>query len=364
MNHWLYLYPAGLDVPGVDWPVACWQDAGEPRDISLAEAARAWAGQSVRVILPMEACSWLRSESWPGRRQPTAQALAFAIEEQLADDLENLHIAVGTADQARRYPLLVIDKARLRGIIDVLRESGLQLASVQVDADLLPADRAYGVWWAGRWLLGGALEARLALSEPALQCLRPRLPAELCWLDRQPNSAVGALLGSGRGTDLLQGAFRRTAGHRPWPLLVASALALFALSWGFTQARSQHLEDSAEQLYEQSVRHFQALYPEQTRIVDLSAQLKALRSADAQPPRQMVRLVQLVEQVIGGSSVEVQRIEYRFGTGWTVVLVANSFIELEQLRERGRQSALPIQLGNASKDRKRVQAVLTLGENG
>ncbi|NWD50929.1 type II secretion system protein GspL [Pseudomonas gingeri] len=364
MNHWLYLYPSGLAMPGTDWPVACWREAAEPQDMTLAGAAQLLAGQSVRVVLPMEACSWLRSEPWPGRRQPTVQALAYAIEEQLADDLDNLHIAVGTADQARRYPLLVIDKALVRGIVDLLRGLDLQLASLQVDAELLPADRAYGAWWGGRWLLGGALEARLALSESALQCLRPRLPDDLCWLDPQRAPEISTLLGSGQGTDLLQGEFRRTAGRRPRALLLVSALALFALSWGFTLARSQYLEDTAAHLYEQSVRRFQVLYPEQTRIVDLSAQLKALGAADTQQPRQMARLVQLVEQVIGGSAVEVQRIEYRAGTGWTVLLAANSFIELEQLRERGRQSALPIHLGSASKDRTRVQAVLTLEENG
>ncbi|AMB87474.1 general secretion pathway protein GspL [Pseudomonas agarici] len=364
MNHWLYLYPSGLDMPGTDWPVACWRGAEEPNEMTLVEAAKALAGQSIRVVLPMEACSWLRSEPWPGRRQPTVQALAYAIEEQLADDLENLHIAVGLADQARRYPVLVIDTGCLRAIVDLLEGLDLHLASVQVDAELLPADQAYGVWWGGRWLFGGAAQVRLALPASTLQCLRPRLPVDVCWLGPSQASEVRALLTSAQGTDLLQGAFRRTGGRRPWPLLLVSTLALFALSWGFTQARSQYLEDTAAHLYEQSVQRFQALYPEQTRIVDLSAQLKALAAGDAQAPRQMARLVQLVEQVVGGASVEVQRIEYRATKGWTVVLTANSFTELEQLRERGRQSALPIHLGSASKDHKRVQAVLTLEENG
>ncbi len=68
------------------------------------------------------------------------------------------------------------------------------------------------------------------------------------------------------------------------------------------------------------------------------------------------------EQVIGGSGVEVQRIDYQAGAGWTLALTANDFAELEQLRERGRQNGLPVRLGSASKERNRVRATLTLEE--
>ncbi len=84
MTSWLYLYPDGLAAPDEHWPVACWQGAEEPLDMTLAEAARQLAGQAVQVMLPMEACSWLRSDTWPGRRRPSLQALAYSVEEQLA----------------------------------------------------------------------------------------------------------------------------------------------------------------------------------------------------------------------------------------------------------------------------------------
>lgn len=330
--------------------------------MSLAEAARRLAGQAVQVMLPMEACSWLRSDTWPGRRPPGIQALAYSIEEQVADDLENLHLAPGNPDSARRYPLLVIDKASFAGIVELLREVGLQVTSVQVDADLLPTDRPYVAWWGGRWLLGGAMEARLAVSEPLLQPLSSRLPEGICRLDHPQLAQVRALLTAGEGIDLLQGVFRQPPGRRPWRALSAALLAVFILSWGFTQARSQYLEHRAARLYEQSVRQFQALYPQEVRIVDLSAQLKRLNAGEAQRSRQMARLVHLVEQVIGGSGVELQRIDYQAGVGWTLALTADDFSELERLRERGRQNGLPIRLGAASKERNRVRATLILEE--
>ncbi len=364
MSNWLYLTPEGLVAGDATWPVGCWQAGGELRSTTLAEAMTLMQGQPVGVILPMEICSGLRSEPWPGRRKPTVQALAYAVEERLAEELDGLHIAVGVAAKDSRYPLLAINKERFKAILALLQASGLQVASVKVDADMLPDDQAYGVWWAGRWLLGGVIEARLALSPGDLEVLRPRLPDSLCWMgaDRQRDIAALLIAGHSRALDLLQGEFRQVRARWPWGALAVSALALFVVSWGFTLARAHYLESAAAQLYEQSVQRFQSLYPEQTRIVDLAAQLKALQGQTDQPGSQMGRLVQLVEQVVGGSSVEVQRIEYRAGTGWTLLLTAGSFSELERLRERGQGSGLPIRLGSASKDRERVQAVLMLEE--
>lgn len=364
MSNWLYLTAEGLATCDAGWPVGYWQAGGEYRRVTLAEAATLLSGQSVRVILPMEICSSLRSEPWPGRRKPTAQALAYAVEDRLAEELDGLHIAVGVASKDSRYPLLAINKERFKAILALLQGSGLQVVSVKVDADLLPDDQAYGVWWAGRWLLGGASEARLALSPEDLEVLRPRLPDELCWVDadRQGDTAALLIAGHSSALELLQGEFRQVRARWPWAALVLSTLALFVVSWGFTLARAHYLESAAGQLYEQSVQRFQSLYPEQTRIVDLSAQLKALQGRSKQPDSQMGRLMQVIEQVVGGSSVEVQRIEYRAGTGWTLLLTAVSFSELEGLRERGQGSGLPIRLGSASKDRNRVQAVLVLEE--
>ncbi|MNG06056.1 GspL periplasmic domain protein [compost metagenome] len=70
--------------------------------------------------------------------------------------------------------------------------------------------------------------------------------------------------------------------------------------------------------------------------------------------------MKLTEQVIGASSVEVQRVEYRLADGWRLQLTADSFAQLEQLRERGQSSGLPIRLGGASKVQNRVQATLIL----
>jgi general secretion pathway protein L len=366
MKTWLYLEPSGLCSFDENWQASYWQQGQQPLLGTVAEAAAALAGQSVHVILPIEAGSWLRSEPWPGRSKPTTQALMFAVEDRLADELDEAHIAVGVADAQSRYPLLVISKESLRAILELLRQVGINAASVRMDAELLPDGEPYAVWWGGRWMLAGVLEARLAVSDADLETLRPRLPDEMCWAGPTQQGETQALLSEsgGQSINLLQGEFRHIQSGWHWRPIAISALAIFVLFWGFTQSRSFYLERAAGRLYEQAVQRFQSLYPEQARIVDLSAQLKALQSIPGlESESRMTKLVTLVEQVIGGSGAEVQRIEYRAGPGWTILLSANSFTALESLRERGAKRGLPVKLGNASKDRNRVQAVLTLEDS-
>lgn len=361
MNSWLYLTATGFSHSAeFDFdtaPVLVGHDLQPFAHTTLREAVGGLQGRGITLILPMEMCSWLLTEPWPGKRRPTAQALAFAVEEQLAEDLEHLHIAVGAVDAQQRYPLLIVHKQRFKTLLDQLHERGLNIVSVQVDADLLPHDQACMAWWGGRWIVGGALEARLAVSVQGLALIKARMSTALVARNIDWSALPGGAI------NLLQGDFRRQVQGWPWQQLSASALLVFALALGFTHLRSSFLEGQAARVYAMSEQRFKILYPEQTRIIDLPAQLKALQ----QDPRgtqggHMVRLLQLTEQVIGASSVQVQRMEWRANIGWVLSITAGSFAQIEQLRERGAQSALPITLDNASQQGNRVQAMLTLGD--
>ncbi|TCV69156.1 type II secretion system protein GspL [Pseudomonas fluorescens] len=364
MKTWLYLTAEGLSAPCANWPCCVWSPSGERRRLPLHEAAGELSGRPVDVLLPMEMCSWLRSDPWPSRRRPRPQALAFAIEEQLSENLEALHISVGPRDREHRYPLMVTERARFQALMALLAEQGIDTRAVHVDADLLADEQALGVRWFGRWLLGAGLPARLALSARALATLKPGLPEDIHWLDEErdcPGIDEWLLSAGGRPIDLLQGEFRRRGRALPWRGVSAVALGMLVLTWAFCDARVRFLESETRILHAQSEQRFRSLYPGQERIVDLAAQFQALQSRRGQShDTQVARLTRLTEQVIGASNVEVQRIDFREGEGWKIQLTANSFVELEQLRERGQQNGLPVTLGSASKQSNRVQAILTL----
>jgi general secretion pathway protein L len=184
------------------------------------------------------------------------------------------------------------------------------------------------------------------------------------WLDEREAPAVIDQCLARRPTraiNLLQGTFAPRGKRLPWRAGGWALLMLALLTWGASETRIRFLDSEARRLTTQNEQRFKALYPEQSRIVDMAAQLKALQSqpVDSQNTR-IAGLVQLIEQVVGASPVEVLRIEFRVGEGWKIQLTASGFAELEQLRERGRQQGMPIRLDSANKAADRVHATLTV----
>jgi general secretion pathway protein L len=290
--------------------------------------------------------------------------MAYAVEDQLSEALEVVHLSVGARDRDGCYPVMVIGRERLAAVLDLLREAGIEVRGVFVDADLLSGDQPCGAWWFGRWLLGAGLSARLALSQDDLALLTPLLPKDMQWLDaREAPVIIDQCLTQRptRAINLLQGGFAPRGKRLPWRAGGWALLMLALLTWGASETRIRFLDSEARRLATQNEQRFKALYPEQSRIVDMAAQLKALQSqpVDSQNTR-IAGLVQLIEQVIGASPVEVQRIEFRAGEGWKIQLTASGFTELEQLRERGRQQGMPVRLDSANKAADRVHATLTV----
>lgn len=367
MNTWLYLTAEGLAEPSTDWPCCLWSSTGQRQLMPLDQAAQARKGQTVDLLLPMEMCSWVCSDPWPSRRQPGAQAIGFAVEDQLSDALEKLHLGIGARDKEGRYPVMVIARERFAAVLVLLAGSGIGVRSVFVDADVLPGAQAVVVRWFGRWLIGGGMTARVAVSDDGLTSLRPALPLDIRWIDER-HDAVDVdqclTLRHSRAINLLQGAFAPRGKRLPWRLGGVALLVLLLLTWGASATRIHFFEGETRRLYGQNEQRFKVLYPDQSRIVDLATQLKVLQSQTAEPEKTRIAgLVNLVEQVIGASHVEVRRIEFRAGDGWKIQLTANSFAELEQLRERGRQQGVPVRLDSASKERDRVQATLVVEDN-
>lgn len=367
MNSWLYLTAHSVHHKDLsDARVYLWHDEKTAHETSLNEAAEVLSARDVKLILPMEMCSWLLTEPWPGRRRPSVQALAFSVEDQLADDLDELHIAIGAVDAQRRYPLLVIHRQRFKHILAQLQERGLNIVSVQVDADLLPGDQPCVAEWDGRWLIGGSIHARLALPKADLEVVKPELPDDVYWCRAGSEPQVGALLSAApsHAVNLLQGAFQPMKKTRfPFRMIIGSLVIVFILKLGFTYTRIYAIETETARLSDFSEQRFKTIYPDHPRVGDLKTQFLVLSNRTIESGgNYMRRLDQVVKQMLAASSIEVQRIELKAGTGWILNITANSFAELEQFRSNGVQGGLPFKLGTASQQGNKVHVVLTLEE--
>ncbi len=98
----------------------------------LAAAGSAAQGKRVVVLVPGIEVFQVTAEL-PLRGAKLAQALPFAIEDQLADDVENLHFATGRAD-GQRHPVAVCNRDRLRQWLELLKSSGLRAQLCASDA--------------------------------------------------------------------------------------------------------------------------------------------------------------------------------------------------------------------------------------
>ncbi len=111
----------------------------------LKEAAQYAVGARVTVLAPARDVLMARVNLPAMKRQRLARAVPFALEEQLADDVDELHVAVGDRDAHGWVSNAVVSRARIEAWLDQLKQAGLhpdvvstELAGVPWQADAEP----------------------------------------------------------------------------------------------------------------------------------------------------------------------------------------------------------------------------------
>ncbi|MFM7625969.1 MAG: type II secretion system protein GspL [Gammaproteobacteria bacterium] len=187
-----------------------------------ALAARA-AGRRVVAFLPAADTLAMAVTLPPMSAAKARAALPYALEDQLAGDLESQHFAVGSRLEDGRWPVRVIARTRLQDALAVLRTSGIDPHAVVAESDALrdkPGDLML-------WLDGDDAHWRA----PGRQTVS--LPADM--LADGAASALGATAAGSLGLRV----------HGTPADLVRHAAALDALGGQFLQAASQALPDGA-----------------------------------------------------------------------------------------------------------------------
>lgn len=165
--------------PGIDWVVLDGTGARVDGGRSVLSAAAAMAtGRRVVVFVPGTEVS-LTSAELPTRNAARAlQLVPFALEEQLACDVEQLHFAVGTQDELGRTPVAVVGLDRMSAWQSALRNAGLAPQALVPDTLALPDNPGHTVLL----LEAGRLWARAPGQLPVV-------------LDAEPLEAALSLLG-------------------------------------------------------------------------------------------------------------------------------------------------------------------------
>ena len=285
---------------------------------SLEHAAEQAKGKKVTVVINGRDVLFLQADV-PGKNlRVVQQAVPYLLEEQLVDDVENLHFAIrhhADSAVANRYDVLVINQSCLMAIIQLLEEKQIHADIITADYLLLPHESL--LLTGSRVLFSSspssfATEADSAvLAEPldieenqsikviacdnadrdiALDSLLQGKPFNIEQCHTSWQQALVAEAGKQEPFNLLQGRFKKkknwSAQGRAW-LPAASVFLLWLLLQGglfitdyiILQKQASALDKKINALYRQT-------FPQAKRIVNarvqMQQQLDALRKKKGQ----------------------------------------------------------------------------------
>jgi len=148
MADWLLLrLPRTLDQPA-SWLIADPRGAasGTTQNGPLSLAAQRSAGRRICVLVPGTDVLVTEPELPAKAGAKLQQVVAYALEEQLAEDIDNLHFAIGKrSPQATGTPVAVVTRALMDQWVTTLKSNGLEPEVMYADSDLLPQNPGQAV---------------------------------------------------------------------------------------------------------------------------------------------------------------------------------------------------------------------------
>lgn len=117
---------------------------------TLAEAALHVGGRKSIVVVPGDTVL-LAEATVPGNSSRVQQAIPYALEDQVADDIENLHFAIGKRDKESSYPVAIINRDTMETLQEQFEAVDLRPTELVPEILALPKldPNASGPVWSG-----------------------------------------------------------------------------------------------------------------------------------------------------------------------------------------------------------------------
>lgn len=327
------------------------------------------------LLLPQEQVLALEVRL-PNRSAAARQTVPYQLEEQLAEEPEALHFALGRGEDGQ-YPVMIISRRLMATWQSILKTCGLPVAALCADAQLLPrGEQVQALRWGERLLAGGGALQGLALPAAALTQWQPLLPEAAqasmanALSEDEGLAGLAARARWSQAVNLLQGPFKLRDPLKDWlrgwqkPAVLLLALALLSMLLLVREnhqlaAQKTRLDAQVEKLYRQA-------FPEARRLVNprvqMSRRLETLRAAQAGSPL-LKTLEELVPTFAETSSVRLQGLDYDADSKRLVLeLEAPNYQILQELSRRLGDQGLVAELGRFTRDGETTRGRLTLEE--
>lgn len=352
----------------------------------LAEALEVAAGKRLVVLVPTADVRLTQIEV-PSRQTAKAlQAAPFLLEEQIADDVETLHFALGARLGAGQYPVAVVARDDVARWLAPLQAAGLLPDALVPDVLCLPPPDADGRLSAlvdGDQVIvrSGAFRGFTCATEDLPFYLQAAtgdavLPTLTLWVTAQAGgdfTTLGVPLElrpgnhhpletliqhyrADRTINLLQGRYSRRESlarlWRPWRLVAGLLLAVFSIAVAANAVWAWRLDHQAAMLRADNLRRFHQAFPDEPTSLDLSLAVQQEEQQQSGGKRQR-GLLNLLQQIAAGlkatGGLTVSDLQYREGALYAD-LTGNDLQALEKLRDWFRQhhdATLDVQSANA-----------------
>lgn len=363
---------------------------------SLTEAAIHTAGRRVVILVPAADLLLTEVHLPNTSRQRVRKAIPFALEDALAQDIEDLHFAIANRHVEGRWSVAVVSRRRMEYWLELLREAGIfpdrvlpeplllplqpaQASLLLEDEQALLRDQPCSAQTSDIETLPALLELMAGRHEDGLQiqvwhCSEalPEWPAQVT-AEVLPCSkgALGVLaqglVAADNPIDLLQGAYSRKEHYgqlwRPWRA-AAALLAVGILISGIQQiftyrqlaAESKEMSARIEKLYRETFPGGRMVNPR----VQMEQQLTALRRQQGTGGADFLGLVgKMGGALAAAQGIELTGANFRDGR-LDLELTASDVQSLDRLKQQLNEAGglnVDIQSATAGADR-RVQGRL------
>jgi len=344
----------------------------------------------VIVALPGQDVSMTKVTLPAGTKRHLQRIVPYALEEELASDIEQLHFSWPDV-KGTELPVAVVAKERMDEWLKRLSEAGIDASYWVPDCFLLPYQE--GVWQAielgesvivrtGAWEGFTVEKGQFAELAPALASEQenpteivhygelnwPQSPAPLTAADIEvPFTIAVQSLETGNKLNLRQGNYRSHRAKRsvelPWRSFAAAASLLFVLAVVLNGVRYWQLNSQSETLKAQAEQLYRDAFPGNTRIVNLKVQLQRQLDGLGLGNSDQVSVLAVLQQLEPAfkSQPDLQLELLRFQNNeLRLQATAKSFSQFESFQQAARAEGLDIEAGSMSNRGETVSGALTV----
>jgi len=398
--HLLLCFHEHQDEPQVSW--ATFDAKKQLLETAYAVPLATVPRLATTVLIPSSSVL-LTSAVLPTRqRQKMVQAIPYALEEQLAEEVENLHFALGQSDNVTgAVAVAVISRSLMNSYQLLLAQVGITAPVWLPEVLAVPLSiEGWGLLPFGeRILVRTGIQSGFAIELSELPILLPialaehevnppksfevftqsSSPALLQMLEMMGVPVIEHLdergllawlvqgLSDTKGLNLLQGDYRPVSKisllWRPWRLTIVLLLLWGLLQGGKLLIEYRQLNQQINFLVTKSEQIYRETFPESQRIVNPRVQmmqkLEALRNQQQTPPAEdfLTLLTQLTPALQQTAKLQLERLDYRQGRFDLLVLVTDIQV-LEHLKQQWVQLGFSVDMQSVSNRQPQIEGFM------